>query len=105
MLTMGCAVEGTDTNDPSRTDATSTDPTAACGEGESYQWPGCEPEGASTAIVEGCYASCSGASDVCDGGLTCTQAWVNPCVCPKGEGCCAACGAEQWLCLQAPTAR
>lgn len=47
----------------------------------------------------GCYEPCDGPGDACVGGA-CVEVQVNPCVCPEGEDCCAACGALAWLCVE-----
>lgn len=73
--------------------------TTECPAGESYFFPGCG-SGEDVTITAGCYAPCADAADTsCPAGTICRRTDVNPCVCPAGEGCCAACGAEQWLCL------
>lgn len=80
--------------------------TAVCPADESYFHPGCGVE--RNPLEEGCYQTCEGASDTsCKAGTVCTIADVDPCVCDTstpGVSCCAACGAEIWLC-QAPGRR
>lgn len=78
---------------------------AGCPNGQSLFHPGCEPP--SAPLQEGCYQQCSGAADdSCPTGSSCQGAWINPCVCTDLDpelSCCAACGAETWLCLQDET--
>jgi hypothetical protein len=71
----------------------------ACATDEEYFVPGCG-SGEDVTITAGCYRPCEpdGAA-VCEAPTTCQRTDINPCVCPPGAGCCAACGAEQWLCL------
>lgn len=87
----GAASDTTDGDNPT---------SGRCGRGESYYYPGCGVE--PNPLEAGCYQSCKGASDrTCREGTTCAVADVNPCVCndlPPGAGCCAACGAQVWLC-------
>ncbi|MBW2735811.1 MAG: hypothetical protein JRH20_25775 [Deltaproteobacteria bacterium] len=72
----------------------------ACEGSEQLFYPGCEPADLFVTISEGCYQTCSGANDMsCPSDAACRTAWINPCVCEPGATCCAACGAEQWLCL------
>lgn len=47
----------------------------------------------------GCYEPCDGPGAACAVG-SCAEVEVNPCVCPEGEDCCAACGAVEWLCVE-----
>jgi hypothetical protein len=62
--------------------------------------PGCEPAPDGVPIpAAGCYAPCEQIGAPCDAGGVCRTVWVNPCVCPDGEGCCAACGGESMLCV------
>jgi len=73
---------------------------ATCPSGQDYYYPGCASEPVPAPIVPGCYQPCTGAGDpTCPASLTCQQTTINPCVCPAGEACCAACGSEVWLCL------
>ena len=73
----------------------------ACPAGESWFFPGCG-SGEEVTIIAGCYRPCAGATDTsCPAPSVCRRSDINPCVCPAGEGCCDACGAEQWLCLAA----
>ncbi len=74
-----------------------------CPAGESYYTPGCGVE--PNPLNAGCYQACEGASDTsCREGTVCAVADINPCDCsnaPPGTTCCAACGAEVWLCQAA----
>lgn len=81
-------------------------PGPACPPGQEMFFPGCgDPSDGHVVITPGCYQPCSGSLDrSCGAGTTCQRSDINPCVCPPGEGCCAACGAEQWLCLAGSTA-
>jgi len=72
----------------------------ACPAGQSYFVPGCG-SGEDVTITAGCYQPCTDADDgSCPVGMSCQRTDINPCICPAGEGCCAACGAEQWVCLE-----
>jgi len=72
-----------------------------CAAGDTYAEPGCGDPGAGVATLpaSGCYGSCSTEGAPCVGGGSCQRVYVNPCICMPGMGCCAACGAEQLLCL------
>lgn len=73
-----------------------------CPLGTSYKQPGCNLS--SGMLPSGCYASCSGQGEdgPCTTGFTCQKANVHPCpASPSGGDACAACNAEQWLCLPA----
>jgi hypothetical protein len=50
-------------------------------------------------IVPGCYTPCNDAP--CDEDI-CQLTDINPCICEPEMDCCAACGANEWLCLQPP---
>lgn len=71
-----------------------------CPPGEAFFYPGCG-SGEDVRIEAGCYVPCDGPADLasCPLDTECRRTDVNPCVCGPGEGCCAACGAEAWLCL------
>jgi hypothetical protein len=106
-LAVACLVACGDSRTRSGSDAGSGDPDASgrdastteCPAGESHFDPGCG-SGEEVVITAGCYRPCTGATDgSCTAGTTCRRTDINPCICPAGEGCCAACGAEQWLCL------
>ncbi len=63
--------------------------------------PGCLPGPKGMPVPEaGCYEPCDQIGAACGVDGMCQEAWVNPCVCPEGEDCCAACGGESLLCLQ-----
>jgi hypothetical protein len=63
--------------------------------------PGCGPAPTGVPIIEaGCYIPCTEGGSEC-GDDVCTVVWSNPCVCPDGDGCCAACGGESTVCLPA----
>lgn len=64
-----------------------------------YEPSGCPDELTPILPEAGCYEPCDGPRDTCLAG-TCAQVEVNPCVCPEGEDCCAACGAIEWLCVE-----
>ena len=64
-----------------------------------YEPSGCPDDLTPILPGAGCYEPCDGPDDACMVG-TCSQVQVNPCVCPDGEGCCAACGAIEWLCVE-----
>jgi hypothetical protein len=64
-----------------------------------YEPSGCPDDLTPILPGAGCYEPCDGSGDACMVG-TCTEVQVNPCVCPDGEGCCAACGAIEWLCVE-----
>lgn len=49
----------------------------------------------------GCYEPCDGPESPCAEG-ECIETQINPCDCPTGENCCAACASNQWLCLPPP---
>lgn len=73
-----------------------------CAAPTAYFEPGCGPT--DLPITRGCYQACEGAADArCGAGAVCQRTDVNPCLCGPGLDCCAACGAEQWLCLPPPT--
>jgi hypothetical protein len=64
-----------------------------------YEPSGCPDDSTPILPGAGCYEPCDGPGDACTVG-TCSQVQVNPCVCPEGEDCCAACGAIEWLCVE-----
>ncbi len=64
-----------------------------------YEPSGCPDDSTPILPGAGCYEPCDGPRDVCVVG-TCVEVQVNPCVCPEGEDCCAACGAIEWLCVE-----
>lgn len=64
-----------------------------------YEPSGCPDGEAPLLPAAGCYEPCDGPEATCGVG-TCAQVEINPCVCPEGEGCCAACGATEWLCVE-----
>lgn len=64
-----------------------------------YEPSGCPDDFTPILPGAGCYEPCDGPEDTCTVG-TCSQVQVNPCVCPEGEGCCAACGSIEWLCVE-----
>ncbi|MBN2340426.1 MAG: hypothetical protein JXX29_01045 [Deltaproteobacteria bacterium] len=74
-------------------------PEACTGFGQEYFEPGCDDDDSMSAIEPGCYFPCEG--DICSG-TVCQAVSINPCVCEEGQDCCEACGATQWLCLDAP---
>jgi len=80
------------------------------GEGEAHFVPGCG-EPVHPLPVAGCYETCApsppGGPDPepgggpCRNGGECVPTSIDPCVCPPGEICCDACGAQAWVCLPA----
>ncbi len=78
-------------------DAAPADGDTSCPVGQSYYVPGCGASG--IVITPGCYTPCGLDPTTCSGTDACQVATINPCVCPAGEGCCAACGADERLCL------
>jgi len=74
--------------------------TPMCSAAQRYYTPGCAGTG-DVVITAGCYQACTGAADTsCPTGLGCRLTEINPCA--GTDGGCAACGAEQWLCLAGP---
>ncbi len=79
----------------------------ACGGAEEDPCPagleevfrGCDeaPEG-TIFLPEACYEPCEPGADACPAGSSCVKVWFDPCVCPEGEDCCDACGAEGYFC-------
>lgn len=64
-----------------------------------YEPSGCPGDAAPILPAAGCYEPCDGPGDACAVGA-CVQVEINPCVCPEGEDCCAACGSIEWLCVE-----
>lgn len=64
-----------------------------------YEPSGCPDDSTPILPAAGCYEACEGPGAACATGV-CSQVEVNPCVCPEGEACCAACGAVEWLCVE-----
>ena len=65
-----------------------------------YFEPGCGGEAGMPVITAGCYQPCDGSP--CGEGI-CQVTDINPCICEPGMACCDACGAHEYLCLDAPT--
>jgi len=89
---LGCGGEGS-TADGSDSDGVFEDGT--CPAGEIWAEPGCGVD-AEGGPEPACYVACASG---CPEGTTCKTVWLNPCVCPEGEDCCGACGAEGDICM------
>ena len=70
-----------------------------CPPGQEMFYPGCGGGEDITPIAPGCYTPCEPGAGICPDSMSCTLTDINPCVCPEGDVCCAACGAGQYLCL------